>query len=169
MKSRIFMYLFIFAALLVIFQYVNSKNIIDKYEKDIKSFKATIEEQEKSIANLEEQNFELNYFNLGSNDDALDYFIAQGYDVDALISAITEGLYNMNDYEGEDHPMVPYVSMTDSKLLINKIRILNHRWIVANFTDGEHWGEIFVTYEIDENNDLKYKLVEYFMYPTIVV
>ncbi|WP_299117010.1 hydrolase [uncultured Winogradskyella sp.] len=165
MKSRVFMYLFIFSALLIIFQYVNSKSIIDKYEKDISSYKATMAEQKKTIAGLEEQNFELNYFNIDRNDNALDYFITQGYNADELIAAITEGLYNMNNYEGEEHPIVPFVSMTDSKLLINKIRILNHRWIVANFTDGQHWGEIFVTYDIDENHNLKYKLAEYFMYP----
>lgn len=167
MKARIFMYLFVFSALLIIFQYVNSKNIIDKYEKDIKKFKAKIEAQDQTITALEDQNFELNYFNIDRNDNALDYFIAQGYDADQLLKAITEGLYNMNDYEGEEHPIVPFVSMTNSKLLINKIRIVNHKWILANFTDGEFWGEIFVKYDLDENNDLKYTLVEYFMYPKI--
>ena len=167
MKNRIFMYLFIFSALAFIFQYVNSKNILDKYEKDIKTFKNTIATQEKTITELEDQNFELTYFDIDRNDNALDYFIAQGYDPDELINAIREGLYNMNDYEGEEHPIVPFVSMTGSKLLINKIRIVNHKWILANFTDGEYWGEIFVKYDIDENNDLKYTLVEYFMYPKI--
>ena len=167
MKSRIFMYLFIFSALAFIFQYVNSKNILDKYEKDIKTYKNTIATQEQTISALEDQNFELNYFNIDRNDNALDYFIAQGFDVDELIIAIKEGLYDTNHYEGEDHPIVPFVSMTGSKLLINKIRIVNHKWILANFTDGEYWGEIFVKYDIDENNDLKYKLVEYFMYPKI--
>ena len=168
MKSRIFMYLFIFSVLLIVFQYVNSKNIIDKYEKDIKIFKSKIADNEKEIAELQEQNFELNYFNIDRNEDALTYFEAQGYDTDQLIPAIIDGLYAMNDYEGEEHPIVPYVSMTDSKLLINKVRVLNHKWILANFTDGEFWGEIFVTYSIDENNDLKYKLVEYFLYPKVV-
>ena len=167
MKSRIFMYLFIFSALAFIFQYVNSKNILDKYEKDIKKFKATIETQEKTIADLEDQNFDLNYFNIDRNDNALDYFVAQGYDTDKLIDAITEGLYDMNNYEGDNHPIVPFASMTGSKLIINKIRIVNHKWILANFTDGVYWGEIFVKYDIDENNDLKYNLVEYFMYPKI--
>ncbi|WP_339751877.1 hydrolase [uncultured Winogradskyella sp.] len=167
MKSRIFMYLFIFSVLLIIFQYVNSKNIIDKYEEDITTFKSKIIDNEKTIATLEDQNFELNYFNIDRNEDALSYFEAQGYDTDELIPAITDGLYSMNNYEGDDHPIVPYVSMTGSKLLINKIRIMNHRWIVANFTDGEYWGEIFVTYSIDKNNNLSYKLVEYFMYPKI--
>ncbi len=161
------MYLFIFSVLLLIFQYVNSKNIIDKYEEDIVKVKSKLSESEKTVKTLEEQNFELSYFNIEGNEDALTYFEAQGFDTEQLIPAIVEGLYDMNDYEGEDHPMVPYVSMTDSKLLINKIRVLNHKWIIANFTDGEFWGEIFVTYSIDANNDLKYKLVEYLMYPKV--
>ena len=165
MKSRIFMYLFIFSVLLIIFQYVNSKNIIDKYELDIMKFKTKLVQNDSTITTLEDRNFELNYFNIDRNEDAISYFEAQGYNTDELIPAILDGLYAMNNYEGDDHPIVPFVSMTDSKLLINKVRIMNHRWIAANFTDGEFWGEIFLTYAIDENNDLKYKLVEYFMYP----
>ncbi|EPR73632.1 hypothetical protein ADIWIN_1269 [Winogradskyella psychrotolerans RS-3] len=161
------MYLFIFSLLLLVFQYVNSKNIIDKYEADIVKVKAKVAEKEQTIKTLEEQNFELSYFSIDRNEDAYNYFEALGYDTEQLIPAIVEGLYNMNDYEGEDHPMVPYVSTTDSKLLINKVRVMNHKWIVANFTDGALWGEIFLTYSIDENNDLKYKLVEYFLYPKL--
>jgi hypothetical protein len=159
------MYLFIFSVLLIIFQYVNSKNIIDKYELDIMKFKTKLVQNDSTIATLEDRNFELNYFNIDRNEDAISYFEAQGYNTDELIPAIRDGLYAMNNYEGDDHPIVPFVSMTDSKLLINKVRIMNHRWIAANFTDGEFWGEIFLTYTIDDNNDLKYKLVEYFMYP----
>lgn len=167
MKNRIFMYLFIFSVLLIIFQYVNAKNIIDKYEEDITIYKTKNAEKLKTIKALEDQNFDLNYFNIDRNEDAISYFEARGYDTEQLIPAIIDGLYSMNDYEGEDHPIVPYVSMTDSKLLINKIRVLNHKWMIANFTDGEFWGEIFVSYDIDDNNDLKYKLVEYLMYPKI--
>ncbi|WP_299100456.1 hydrolase [uncultured Winogradskyella sp.] len=167
MKNKILMYLFIFTVLLLIFQYVNSKNILDKYEVDIVKVKSQLKESEATIKAMEEQNFEMSYFNIDGNEDALTYFEAQGYDTEKLIPAIIEGLYNMNDYEGDDHPIVPYVSMTESKLLINKIRVLNHKWIIANFTDGEFWGEIFVSYEIDEQNQLKYKLVEYLMYPSV--
>lgn len=159
------MYLFIFSILLVIFQYVNSKNILDKYEKDLAKCKTTVTESEDYARKLEEQNFELNYFSIDRNEEALSYFESRGYNTDELIPTIIDGLYSMNNYKGEDHPIVPYVSMTESKLIINKIKIINHKWIIANFTDGEYWGEIFLTYEIDENNELKYKLVEYFLYP----
>ena len=159
------MYLFLFSVLLIIFQYVNSKNIIDKYEKDITKFKTDSLEDEEKIADLEDKNFELNYFSIDRNEEALTYFEDKGYNTEELIPSIIDGLYSMNNYKGEDHPIVPYVSMTDSKMVINKVKIINHKWIIANFTDGENWGEIFLTYEIDENNDLKYKLSEYFMYP----
>ncbi len=43
MKGKIYLYLFVFSLLVNVFQYVNSKGIIDKYEKDIKKFKAKIE------------------------------------------------------------------------------------------------------------------------------
>ena len=41
-----------FSILVNVFQYVNSKAIIDKYEKDIKKFKAKIEVLENSEASL---------------------------------------------------------------------------------------------------------------------
>jgi len=52
MKGKIYLYLFMFSILVNVFQYVNSKAIIDKYEKDIKKFKAKIEVLENSEASL---------------------------------------------------------------------------------------------------------------------
>jgi hypothetical protein len=48
MKGKIYLYLFMFSILVNVFQYVNSKAIIDKYEKDIKKFKTKIEVLETS-------------------------------------------------------------------------------------------------------------------------
>ena len=50
MKGKIYLYLFLFSILVNVFQYVNSKGIIGKYEKDIKKFKAKIEVLERSEA-----------------------------------------------------------------------------------------------------------------------
>jgi len=46
MKSKFLTYAFLFTLLVVVFQYVNSKQIIDKYEKDIKAYKIKIEQLE---------------------------------------------------------------------------------------------------------------------------
>jgi len=46
MKSKFLTYAFLFTLLVVVFQYVNSKQIIDKYEKDIKTYKIKIKQLE---------------------------------------------------------------------------------------------------------------------------
>ena len=43
MKSKFLIYALVFTVLLVVFQYVNSMRIIEKYENDIDVFKMKIE------------------------------------------------------------------------------------------------------------------------------
>lgn len=164
MKGKIFLYLFVFTLLLVVFQYVNSKSIIEKYEKDIIKAKDRITVYKDSIMTLQDENLELMYFNLEHNEDAISYFENKGLNVSELIPFIKDELYNLNEAKGE-HPLVPYAAMTDGKMLINNIRLLNHKWIIADFSDGKYWGELFLTYEITDDGKLDYELKEYFLYP----
>ena len=159
------MYLFIFSVLLIVFQYVNSKGIIEKYEEDIEVYKSKNEVLEAELSALEDENAELNYFSIDNNEEALTYFEDQGLDTAQLIPQITDGLLEMNNYTGIDHPIVPYVSMTDSKIVINKIKVLNHKWVLANFTDGKYWGELFINYSVNNNESIAYTLTDYFLYP----
>ena len=142
------MYLFIFSVLLIIFQYANSKGIIDKYEKDINTFKTKITDLEDERIKLNDRVFDLSFFTIDGNEEAIDYFENQGINSEELLPKIKDGLLEMNVYKGVDHPIVPYASMTESKIIIDQIRILNHKWILANFTDGKHWGELFINYEV---------------------
>ncbi len=158
------MYLFIFTLLLVVFQYANSKHIIEKYDKDIIKTKEKVEIYKDSILALQDENLELMYFNLEHNEEAISYFERKGLNVSDLIPFIKDELYKLNEKKGE-HPLVPFASMTDGRMLINSIRFLNHKWIIADFSDGKYWGEMFLTYEITSNQELKYNLVEYFLYP----
>lgn len=165
MKSRLLMYLFVFSVLLIVFQYVNSKHIIDEYEKDIKVFKSKITAFESEIETLENEKIELSYFSMANNEDALTYFEKQGFEYDDLKPLIIDGLLETNTFEGDDHPIIPYASMTESKILINKVKILNHKWILANFTDGKHWGELFINYTVDQTGKVAYERKDYFLYP----
>ena len=164
MKNKIFMYLFIFTVLLVLFQYVNSKNVLDKYETDIRSFKEENKMLTDSVASLQENVSDLLYFNLDRNEDALTYFEKQGYDTRTLIPFIKDELYTLNEAK-EEHPLIPYASSEGRRMSINNIKLLNHKWIITDFSDGEFWGELFLTFEITDDKELKFKLVESFLYP----
>ena len=103
-------------------------------------------------------------FSLEFNDDARVYLEDKDIDVEAFIPFIKDELYKLNIYEGDDHPIVPYVSMTDNKMMIDNIKLLNHKWIIANFSDGKYWGEMLLAYEITEQKDLKFNVIEYTLY-----
>lgn len=165
MKSKILMYAFIFTVLLVIFQYVNSKNIIENYEMSIRKSESKVKIYKDSILAMNETISEMRLFDLQFDDEPLDYFENQGYDSMSLIPFIKDELYKLNEYKGDVHPMVPYTSMTKGKMMINSVRLLNHKWLVANFTDGKNWGQMFLTYEIIDGKQLKFSLKEHFMYP----
>ena len=165
MKRSIFLYLFVFTLLLVVFQYVNSKNIIDKYEVDIKDLKAKVATQDSINMALNDANFELSYFQFKTNEEAMYYFERQDYNVDEIQASILDALYETNVYEGEEHPLIPYVSMTDRPILINNARIINHRWILADYTDGSYNGELFINYSVETKDSISFKLTDYVMFP----
>lgn len=165
MKSRIFMYLFIFSLLLILFQFVNSKSIIEDYDKKLTKLEEREEVYKDSVTSLKDDNFELMRFSLEFNDDAMSYFEDQGYKISELVPFIKDELYKLNVYEGDDHPLVPYASMTGNKMMVNSLRMLNHKWIIADFSDGKYWGEMLVTYEITDKQELKFKLLDYLLYP----
>ena len=164
MKSKIFMYLFIFAVLLILFQYVNSKNIHEENLSKIETYKERVEKYKDSVVTLTDETYELSHFNLDRNEDAITYFENQGYKVDELMPFIKDELYNLNEVKG-DHPLIPYSASEGRKMLINSVKLLNHKWIITDFSDGEFWGEMFLTYEITENRELKFKVIESFLYP----
>ena len=169
MRNRIFMYLFIFALLVIIFQFFNSRKILDDYEQKIVKSEQKEEIYEDSIQSLEDANFELMRFQLEFNDDAMTKLENRGYEISEIVPFIKDELIKLNIYEGDDHPIVPYASMTGNKMMINEVKLLNDKWIIANFSDGKNWGEMLLQFEIretEEKDELVFNLLDYNYYPS---
>ncbi|WP_248723004.1 hydrolase [Seonamhaeicola sp. ML3] len=164
MKQKIFMYLFVFAVLLVLFQYVNSKRIFEDLNTKIEKRDNRIKKHEDSLEVLNNAVLDASHFNLERNEDALSYFENDGHVISELIPFVKDKLYETNESKGE-HPIVPYSSSEGRKMMINTVKLLNHKWIIADFSDGEYWGEIFLTYEITKDMQVHFNLVESFLYP----
>jgi len=158
------MYLFVFSLLLALFIYVNAKRMIEVESKKKTTLNVELKKYKDSVAKLQDEVMDLSHFNLERNEDAISYFEDKGYNVDELIPLIKDELYKLNEAKGE-HPMIPFASSEGRRMMINTVKLLNHKWIVADFSDGEFWGELFLTYEITDANELKFNLIESFLYP----
>lgn len=158
------MYLFMFSMLLVLFQYVNSKHVFEEMNTKLGKQKTQVNKYKDSVLVLNTEISNLSYFNLEKNEDALSYFERDGYNVAELVPFIKDELYALNEVKGE-HPLIPYASSEGRKMLINKVKILNHKWIIADFSDGEFWGELFLTYQVNAEKEIEFDLVESFLYP----
>lgn len=163
MKNKIILYLFIFSVLMLLFMYMNQKRIYEDQEARINDLKEKVDFYKGLNEVLTEENFDLNYFTLMGNDNAMSYFERFGLEADFMQDMVTEQIYNQNNVEG-DHPLVPYVGM-EGKMKINKVRFLNHRWVITDFTDGRYWGEMLLEYDLDENNDLTLRTLSSLLYP----
>ena len=62
-----------------------------------------------------------------------------------------------------DNPLVPYEGI-ENPFKINKIKLLNHKWIVADFSDGKYWGELLIRYELLESKNVDFTLIDHLLY-----
>ncbi len=162
MKSRIFMYLFLFTLLLVLFQYTNNKNVYEDQSKRIADLREKVEAQERSIQALQQANDDLQYFSLETNEESYSYFddLELG---DDLPTFLKDAIYEQNAVKG-NNPLVPYESFRDG-FKVNKIKLLNHRWMIADFSDGDKWGELIIKYFVNDDKSMDVEVVEYLLYP----
>ena len=82
MKNKIFMYLFFFALLFIIYQYMNAKSIFDNQEEKLNSLTEKVTIANDSIAVLQDRVEDLNYFTLQGNDNAMTYIENLGLESD---------------------------------------------------------------------------------------
>lgn len=163
MKSKIFMYLFILTALLVVFQYVNSKKIHEANSKKIESCQAEIVKYKDSLRTVGDRAFGLSEFTLGYSDEAVEFIEKHGFETNQLIALIEETLYEMNVQSGE-HPLIPYPAISGGKMIVNSIRVLNHKWLITTINDGEYTGEMLLEYQIGEDGKISFKEMESLLY-----
>lgn len=170
MKSKIFLYLFIFSSLFILFQFMNAKKAKESYDKKIENLetkltevKAEVKVKENNIDSLISANLDLTYFTLSGDEEASTYFEKQGYDAKKLELTIIDQIIAQNK-AGVDNPIVPFDGM-EGNMAINSVRLLNHRWMIADFTDGVYWGQLFMIYDVKKGGVIDFEVEKSFLYP----
>ena len=64
---------------------------------------------------------------------------------------------NGNPYTGQK-------KLGSNNFVINKIKVINHRWIIADFSDGENYGEVLLKYFINEDETVSFEVIQSLLY-----
>ncbi len=160
MKSKIFLYLFIFAALIALYQFVSANNMVKDKNGKIENLEKDITQMQDSIQKLNLKVLDVQYFTLDNNDDALAYY--DHLQMEQPSRYIEDKLLETNESKG-DNPLVPYEGM-EGDFKINKIKTLNHKWIIADFSDGQYWGEVLIKYELKDDMSVDFTLLDHLLY-----
>lgn len=164
MKKSLFLYALILAILMNIYTYMFlSKEVAfeqDRYKKVTTKLKDSLNSVKNKLADA-------NYFSLANNENAQNYFESSNsgkiIQYEKLIPVLTEKLldYNANP---KGNPYVGQDQIGTNKFIINKVRILNHRWIMADFSDGEIWGEVLLKYFVNDDDSITFEVNQSLLY-----
>jgi hypothetical protein len=160
MKNKIFLYLFIFAALICLYLLVSNNTIQKVKNAQIKKLDSEIVALKDSVQGVQLKVLDLQYFSLENNDDALAYY--DHLNLKDPSRYIADKLLETNESKG-DNPLIPYEGMEGS-FKINKIKILNHKWILTDFSDGKFWGELLIKYELKDDLSVDFTLIDHLLY-----
>ncbi|WP_298152020.1 hypothetical protein [Flavobacterium sp.] len=164
MKKSLFLYLFILAVLLNVFTYMyfTKENTFEK-EQSIKKEKKLSD----SLSMLKNRLTDADYFSLETNQQAQDYFenktTGEFLLPEKLIPYLKEKLIAFND-DPNGNKYVGFDKLNDKKFIINHIKVLNHRWIIADFNNTELWGEVIIKYFINEDKSVDFETAETVIY-----
>jgi hypothetical protein len=152
--KKLVLYGLIFSVLLNIFQYMYSTKKFNFDENRSEKFKVKMTD---SISKIVAEKEEGDYFSLAYDEKAQDYL--EGYDVQKLMPQVKEKLMDLNS-NPTGNKLIPYDNM-----VINKVRFLNHRWIIADFTGDSNWGEVILKYFLEKDGSVTFETAETVMYP----
>lgn len=160
MKNKLVLYSSIFFALIALYLFVSGDKMADSYDEKLKKQDGIVEQLKDSLQATELRALEMQYFSLENNDDALAYY--DHLNMKSPSGYIADKLLETNESKG-NNPLIPYEGM-ENDFKINKIKILNHKWIIADFSDGKYWGEILIKYELKDDLGVDFSLIDHLLY-----
>lgn len=162
MKKSLFLYLFITAVLMNIFTY---KYFSTKDGSELKSYVVSNKKMQDSISNLSNTIYDANYFSLENNDRAQNYLVENKIvDINVFAEKVKQALLTYND-NAAGNKYTDQAKMGEQKFIINKVKLLNHRWIIANYSNGQLWGEVLLKYFINEDESISFEIMDTYLYP----
>lgn len=160
MKQSLLLYGLITAVLLNLFTYMF-------YKGEVKHEQLQNENLDKKLAEVQSKLVDADYFSLTNDQNAQNYFdnedVSKIIDYTQLIPTVTNKLMDFND-DPKGNKYTGQEQLGAKKFIINKIKVINHRWIIADFSDGNLWGECLIKYFVNDQKSIDFETFESLVY-----
>jgi hypothetical protein len=115
-----------------------------------------------SLTKLSDQLYDAKAFTLDNNDRAKNYLNQN--DIPAFEEKVKQALLTYND-DREGNKYTGQIKMGEQKYIINSMKILNHRWIIADYSNGVLWGEVMLKYFVNDDQTISFEIMDSYLYP----
>jgi hypothetical protein len=157
--KNVVLYALVFSLLFNVFQFVNSTKILESKDQEVEKVKNHLKTARDSVSQLANAN----YFALESDEDAQEYFYKSNLDYQKVAFKVKEDLIALNQNKN-GNKLVPYEPIDDKPFIVNTSKILNHRWLIAEFSNGDLWGQILVKYFVSADKPTEFETIETVLY-----
>jgi hypothetical protein len=161
MKKSLLLYLFILAVLLNVFTYAYFSRKAAPAETKPAAVRTSACKDSLNLLYNKWQ--DADYFSFEHDQNAQDYIVDSEIDkivpMDSLPAYVIGKLIAFND-SPEGNPYTDQGKLTAGKFIINHAKVLNHRWIMADFSDGTYWGEVLLKYFINPDGSVSFEVVQ---------
>ena len=159
MRNKIIQYLLIFISLIALYLFVSDMNKSKAFAKSQERMSKRVDTLKDSIVKLVIKQTDNAYFSLAVNRDAQQVY--PDFSPEELQNIIEDYILSNNDNQNGN----PLLSSVGSDLIINKIHMVNHQWVLVDFTNGTQWGDALLHYQIVANDKPHVQLLNHVLYP----
>ena len=159
MRNKIIQYLLIFISLIALYLFVSDMNKSEAFAASQERMSKRVDTLKDSIAQLVVEQTDNAYFSLAVNRDVQQAH--PDFSSEELQNIIEDYILLSNDNPKGN----PLLSSLGSDWIINKIHVVNHQWILADFTNGTQWGDALFLYQVKVNSKPRLRLLNHVMYP----
>jgi len=103
------------------------------------------------------------HFTIDRNHHAQDYFddknTGRFIHHEDIIKLIDEKIKETNK-NPDGNPYTNYPAMDGKVFEISKYQVINHRWVVADFSNGEYNGQVLLQYFVNEDRTLDFEVIQ---------
>ncbi|ARN79054.1 hypothetical protein BST97_14245 [Nonlabens spongiae] len=165
MRKHLYLYLFIFASLIALVFYINGRKYQEKLEQQVAELREDIEENKQQSGSTESSLPTTGVehpFTLAFNPEAEEYLYDMDLTTQEVEQQVMDKLLELNLNEG-GNPLIPYTGAGRGFQISNSF-LVNHKWVLVNFYDGDQWGEAMIQYDIDADKNVELSTIKALLY-----